>query len=103
MMSYDFKKILKPLYKPSPNEVSVVKPPKLRYLMIDGQGNPESAERYHAAVTALYALAYSVRSLCKAEGNVFVVMPLEGLWRFEGDPSRILLSQLKTRIASSGR
>ncbi|MEO1646491.1 MAG: GyrI-like domain-containing protein [Chloroflexota bacterium] len=84
MPNLDMKKTLKHLYKPSAKDISVVDVPSMSYLMIDGTGNPNTAERYQEAVSALYGLAYGIRALCKAQDNVFTVMPLEGLWAYEG-------------------
>ncbi len=83
MANLDMKKTLKHLYSPSAKEVSVVDIPTMNYLMLDGEGNPNS-EGYLEAVQALYGLAYGIRAISKATGQVFTVMPLEGLWSFEG-------------------
>lgn len=84
MANLDMKKTLKHLYNPSTKEVSVVDVPEMSYLMIDGSGNPSTSEEYQQAIEALYPLAYGIRGICKANGQVFTVMPLEGLWAFEG-------------------
>lgn len=81
----DLKKELKTLYAPKVGKVSVVDVPSLQFLMIDGQGDPNDSEEFSAAVTALYSLAYTIRFQYKALGQVFTVMPLEGLWSFVGD------------------
>lgn len=83
MANLDMKKTLKHLYSPSAKEVSVVDIPAMNYLMLEGEGNPNS-EGYLEAVQALYGLAYGIRAISKAAGQVFTVMPLEGLWSFEG-------------------
>lgn len=86
MTSIDLKKTYHPLYAPATGKVSVVHVPPLPYLMIDGAGNPNTAPAYVEAVQALYSLAYGLRALRKAAGEVFTVMPLEGLWWFADDP-----------------
>jgi hypothetical protein len=50
--------------------------------MIDGQGDPNTAPEYVAAVETLYALAYALKFKVKRgrAGVDYVVMPLEGLW-----------------------
>lgn len=88
MPTLDMKKTLRHLYQPSAKTVSVVDVPSLPYLMIDGTGNPNTAQRYREAVAALYKMAYGVRALRKAAGSPFTVMPLEGLWRFAGQTAR---------------
>lgn len=87
MTNLDMKKTLKHLYAPSAKEISVVDVPPLPYLMLDGEGDPNTAPRYTQAVQALYQLAYGVRAISKADGAPFTVMPLEGLWSFKGEPN----------------
>ncbi|MEQ8673651.1 MAG: GyrI-like domain-containing protein [Aggregatilineales bacterium] len=84
MTNLDMKKTLKHLYAPSAKDVSVVDIPPMHYLMIDGEGNPNSAPRYAQAVEALYGLAYTIRAIRKNAGETFTVMPLEGLWALKG-------------------
>jgi hypothetical protein len=80
----DLKKTLKHLYAPSAKDVGVVSVPPMNYLMVDGEGNPNTAPSYPQAVAALYSLSYALRALSKAANQVFTVMPLEGLWAFKG-------------------
>ena len=84
MANLDLKKTLKHLYNPSAKEFSIVNVEPMNYLMIDGAGNPNTSERYRQALEALYPLAYGIRAMSKANGIVYTVMPLEGLWSFEG-------------------
>lgn len=82
MDKIDIKKELSYLYNPTGKTISVVDVPALNYLMIDGQGNPNSASEYVEAVEALYAVAYTLKFKVK-KGQVavdYAVMPLEGLW-----------------------
>ncbi len=83
MANLDMKKTLKHLYKPSDKQVSLVEIPPMHYLMIDGEGNPETIQ-YQQSVEALYNLAYGIRALSKNDGVTFTVMPLEGLWTIKG-------------------
>ncbi len=77
----DLKKELAYLYNPSAQEVTLVRVPSLQFLMIDGAGDPNSAQEYQAAVEALYSMAYSLKFLLKQEcSRDYTVMPLEGLW-----------------------
>lgn len=58
----------------------VVDVPDLRYLMIDGSGDPNTPA-YAAAVSALYPVAYALKFSSRRDlGRDYVVMPLEGLW-----------------------
>lgn len=61
--------------------------PALRFLCLDGHGDPNTNPDYAAAVQALFAVAYTAKfALKKAGGEDFKVSPLEGLWWAE-DPS----------------
>ncbi len=82
----DFKKDLKHLYNPSPREVTVVEVPKMTFLMLDGTGDPNTAQEYKDAVEALYSVAYTIKFLLKKEVSLdYAVMPLEGLWWTEAE------------------
>lgn len=87
MTNVDLKKSLKHLYAPSAKQVTRVELPPMSYLMIDGEGNPNTSQLYQDSVQALYQLAYAVRAICKEAGHVFTVMPLEGLWMIKGSGS----------------
>jgi hypothetical protein len=82
MTKIDYKKELKHLYQPSVKEVAVVDVPTMNFLMIDGQGDPNTSQAFQDAVGALYSLAYSLKFIIKkgVVGIDYGVMPLEGLW-----------------------
>lgn len=70
------------MYHPSAKEVVQVDVPKISYLMIDGEGDPNTSTAYQAAVEALFALSYFIKFMAK-KGTIAIdygVMPLEGLW-----------------------
>ena len=80
MEKLDLKKDLAFLYNP-PKRYELVEVPPLRYLMLDGQGNPNNNPAYQAVVETLYALSYTLKFACKKTlGRDYSVMPLEGLW-----------------------
>jgi hypothetical protein len=80
MPKTDFKKTLKHLYNP-PRSFTIVEVPAMQFLMIDGHGDPNSAQSYQDAVEALYAVAYRCKFASKrALDRDYVVPPLEGLW-----------------------
>jgi len=81
-MKVDFKKELKHLYNPSSKEATIVDVPGMNFLMVDGAGNPNTAQAYKDAVEALYAMSYALKFMVKrGEAAVdYSVMPLEGLW-----------------------
>jgi hypothetical protein len=77
----DFKKDLKHLYQPAKDEFSIVEVPAFNFLMVDGRGDPNSAQEYQDALEALYAVAYKIKFMSKKRlDKDYVVPPLEGLW-----------------------
>lgn len=76
----DFKRELD-CYRARPGRFEIVDVPVLRYLMVDGHGDPNTSPAFTEAVTALYPLAYALKFASRKElGRDYVVMPLEGLW-----------------------
>ncbi len=68
-------------YRARRGELRVVDVPPLRYLMVDGHGDPNTSPAYADALTALYPVAYALKFASKRElGRDYVVMPLEALW-----------------------
>ena len=64
-----------------PRQPVLVKVPALRYLMVDGQGDPAKCPAFRDAIGALYGLAYTMKFMLKARGVTEAVpMPLEGLF-----------------------
>lgn len=82
MKKIDFKKELKHLYKPSVKSVGRVTVPGMNFLMIDGQGDPNTSQEFQDAVEALYSVSYALKFMVKKGGMEidYGVMPLEGLW-----------------------
>jgi hypothetical protein len=83
MAAIDLKKVYRDHYtaKDAPGVVEV---PARPYLMIDGEGDPNTSKAYSDAVATLYPLAYGIRKALKdATGDAYTVMPLEGLWWVE--------------------
>jgi len=81
MSKIDFKKEMKHLYRPSAKQFEVVIVPEMNFLMIDGHGDPNTAQTYKEAVEALYAIAFKLKFLSKKGlGKDYVIPPLEGLW-----------------------
>ena len=81
MARIDLKRELKHLYSPSAKAVVEVDVPALRFLMIDGQGDPNTTPAYAEAVEALFSVSYTAKFMVKrAAGIDYAVMPLEGLW-----------------------
>jgi hypothetical protein len=82
MQKIDYKKELKPLYNSPTGKVVEVVVPQLQFLMVDGEGDPNTAPAYAEAVEALYTLSYTLKFMVKkgAAAIDYGVMPLEGLW-----------------------
>jgi hypothetical protein len=82
MAKRDLKKELKQLYSPGSRDVVAVDVPSMNFLMIDGEGNPNTSQTYRDAIECLYALSYTLKFMIKkGRGGVdYSVMPLEGLW-----------------------
>lgn len=95
MQKQDYDALVKRLY--FPKTAQIIDVPPLKFAMIDGEGDPNTSERFQEAVGALYAVSYGIKMLPK-KGTVpegyfeYKVSALEGLWDMpegEGyDPSR---------------
>lgn len=68
-------------YRARAGEFRVVELPPLRYLMVDGEGDPNTSASYAEALGALYPVAYRTKFASRSElGRDYVVPPLEALW-----------------------
>ena len=86
----DYKKKYKDLYQPKAIPM-LVDVPKMKFIMVDGKGNPNDENgEYAKAMELLYGLSYTIK-MSKKGGNEpegffeYVVPPLEGLWWTEID------------------
>jgi hypothetical protein len=80
MSKVDFKKTLKQLYIP-PKEFVIVDVPEMQFVMVDGHGDPNTAQEYQDAIEVLYAVAYKMKFISKKTlEKDYTVPPLEGLW-----------------------
>ncbi|MFI5486214.1 GyrI-like domain-containing protein [Micromonospora echinaurantiaca] len=83
-------------YRASRGRFEVVDVPDLRYLMIDGHGDPNTAA-FTDAAEALYPVAYKLKFASKRIlGRDYVVMPLEALW-WADDMATFTASRDKSR------
>lgn len=80
MEKVDFKKLMKPYWQPPAGRFVMVEVPQLNFLMVDGKGDPNTAEEYRSAVQWLYTVSYGLKFASKAAGRDYGVGPLEGLW-----------------------
>jgi hypothetical protein len=77
----DLRKDYKAFYSPSVKTAQIVKIPAMKFLMVDGHGDPNKSPEYVEALQALYTTAYTLKfGLKKSDGIDFTVMPLQGLW-----------------------
>jgi len=78
MPKIDLKKENKKFYYPSTSEVAVVDVPEMKFLMIDGQGDPNTSQEYRDAMETIFPVSYKTKFISKKEKSQdYVVMPLE--------------------------
>jgi hypothetical protein len=82
MEKMDYKKQLENLYKPSAKNVAMVEVPKMNFLMVDGEGDPNTAQAFSNAVEALFSVAYTLKFMVKkgAMAIDYGVLPLKALF-----------------------
>jgi hypothetical protein len=81
MEKIDYKKQLKHLYAPSAKKVEVVEVPQMNFLMVDGEGDPNTSKAFGDAIEALYSLSYTLKFMVKEKMSVdYGVLPLEAIW-----------------------
>jgi hypothetical protein len=82
MTKIDFKLELKKLYQASSKVVMLVDVPQMDFLMVDGQGDPNTSQDYADAIEALFSVANTLKFMVKkgALAMDYAVMPLECMW-----------------------
>jgi hypothetical protein len=90
----DFKKEIA-AYSATSGRFDLVDVSDLRYLMIDGHGDPNTGA-FTSAAAELYPLAYRLKFAARKLGRDHVVMPLEGLW-WSGDMASFTAARDKSR------
>jgi hypothetical protein len=82
IMKLDYKKELKHLYHASAKDISILDVPSMNFLMIDGEGDPNTSKSFQSAVQTLFSLSYTLKFMIKKSQHAvdYGVMPLEGLW-----------------------
>jgi len=82
MKKIDHKKELKHLYSATAKKIVEVDVPAMRFLMVDGQGDPNTSDDYARAVEALFSVSYTAKFMIQKGRQQldYSVMPLEGLW-----------------------
>ncbi|MCP5106555.1 MAG: hypothetical protein GY950_24435 [bacterium] len=79
----DFKKEYRALFSPSAKESELVEVPAFKYIMIDGEGNPNTSQDFQDKVQVLYGLAFTIKFMLKKDEQEpfdYAVPPLSGLW-----------------------
>lgn len=82
MLKIDFLRQEKALYAPSVVTPCWVDVPPMNFLMIDGEGDPNTSAVYKESVEALFTMSYALKFKVK-KGELAIdygVFPLEGLW-----------------------
>jgi hypothetical protein len=82
MKKIDYKKELRNIYHASVKNAELVDVPKMNFLMIDGEGDPNSSKTFQEATEALFGVSYALKFMIKKSTAAidYGVMPLEGLW-----------------------
>lgn len=84
-MAFDYKKEYKEFYMP-PKKPIIVDIPKMNYIAVRGQGNPNEEDgEYKKAIGLLYGIAFTIKMSYKGTHKIdgyfqYVVPPLEGFW-----------------------
>ncbi|MDR1102101.1 MAG: GyrI-like domain-containing protein [Clostridiales bacterium] len=82
-MPIDYKKTEKDLYQPKITP-SIIDVPEMKFIVVDGKGDPNTSDEYAAAIELLYGLSYTIKMGNKAVLE-YVVPPLEGYWEVADD------------------
>ncbi|WP_103662935.1 GyrI-like domain-containing protein [Microbacterium sp. CJ77] len=95
-MKVDLKKQIATYVAPH-GRFDIVTVPPMRYVAVDGMGDPNTAQSYADALATLYHVAYALKFLSKRElDRDYVVMPLEALW-WSDDMAAFTVARDKTR------
>lgn len=71
--------------------------PAQKFIVISGRGDP-NREDFSARISALYPLAYALRSVFKARDEDYAVYPLEGLWSGAVQGGAVVKSELEYEL-----
>ena len=82
MAKKDLSKNMQELYFPPADEPVSIDVPEMGFLMVDGQGDPNTSKDYQDAIGALYSVSFTIKFTLKKKDKKrdFAVMPLESLW-----------------------
>jgi len=84
-MAADFRKQMGPFIT-ARRDPKVVRLPALKFLRVDGRGDPAKGKEFREAVQALYTLAYTLKFSGKpgSRQRQMPVLPLDALWWMPG-------------------
>lgn len=98
----DFKRTLDS-YKAKAGEFRLVELPTLQYLMVDGQGDPNTSPAYQQALQTLYPVAYKLKFASKRELRMHSeFLPVNGL-QLTGKHHEVYLSDFRKVVAQKLR
>jgi len=81
MDKIDLRKERPDLWKASAKAPTMVDVPAMHFLMVDGEGEPNTSAAFQQAIEALYGLSYTLKFASKmGRGIDWKVMGIEGLW-----------------------
>lgn len=81
MAKIDFKTSMRQFYSAPKGRFAEIDVPAMRFVKVDGNGDPNSDATYKRAVEWLFTVSYAMKFAAKAMPGVdYVVPPLEGLW-----------------------
>ena len=84
LVKLELRKTLKEFYNPPPGEVALVELPPMKYIMVDGQGEP-GGKSFQEAMGVLYGIAYTMKFRAKKVlKRDYDMMAPEGLWWMKG-------------------
>lgn len=84
-MPDDLRRQLKPFFT-AKTEPGVVRVPAVKYLYVEGKGDPRTGQEFREAIGALVTLAYTLKFSLKksARPRELPIMPLQALWWMAG-------------------
>jgi hypothetical protein len=78
----DLRTELKSLFTASAKKPQTINVPELKYLAVDGRGDPQNTPAFQESIAALYGTVYTLKFMLKKTNpdRDFSILPLEGLW-----------------------
>jgi hypothetical protein len=61
----DLRRELRHLYRPPTKQVVEIEVPEMRFLQIDGEGDPNTSEAFREATESLYSISYALKFAVK--------------------------------------